>query len=93
MPSVRPAPPDQQQRDLALDPRHSILVQAPAGSGKTTLLAERFLSLLAAGQQSSVTAISGQRSNAIHLIFGGRERGYQVLNLYPALVGQFICGF
>jgi ATP-dependent exoDNAse (exonuclease V) beta subunit len=47
MPSVRPAPPDQQQRELALAPGHSILVQAPAGSGKTTLLAERFLSLLA----------------------------------------------
>jgi ATP-dependent exoDNAse (exonuclease V) beta subunit len=41
------APPDQRQRDLALDPTRSILVQAPAGSGKTTLLTERFLTLLA----------------------------------------------
>ena len=40
-------PPDQPQRDLALDPTRSILVQAPAGSGKTTLLTERFLRLLA----------------------------------------------
>ena len=40
-------PPDQMQRDKALDPRSSILVRAPAGSGKTTLLANRFLSLLA----------------------------------------------
>jgi ATP-dependent exoDNAse (exonuclease V) beta subunit len=40
-------PPDQPQRDLALDPSRSILVQAPAGSGKTTLLTERFLRLLA----------------------------------------------
>jgi len=40
-------PPDQAQRDLALDPSRSILVQAPAGSGKTTLLTERFLRLLA----------------------------------------------
>jgi ATP-dependent exoDNAse (exonuclease V) beta subunit len=40
-------PPDQTQRDLALDPIRSILVQAPAGSGKTTLLTERFLRLLA----------------------------------------------
>jgi ATP-dependent exoDNAse (exonuclease V) beta subunit len=39
-------PPDQTQRDLALDPSRSILVQAPAGSGKTTLLTERFLRLL-----------------------------------------------
>ena len=42
----KPAPPDQSQRDLALDPTRSILVQAPAGSGKTTLLADRFLCLL-----------------------------------------------
>jgi ATP-dependent exoDNAse (exonuclease V) beta subunit len=40
-------PPDQTQRDLALDPSRSVLVQAPAGSGKTTLLTERFLRLLA----------------------------------------------
>jgi len=40
-------PPDQAQRDKALDPARSILVRAPAGSGKTTLLAERFLRLLA----------------------------------------------
>jgi len=43
----RTSPPDHQQRQQALDPTRSILVQAPAGSGKTTLLTERFLSLLA----------------------------------------------
>ncbi len=43
---TKPAPPDQSARDLAIDPAHSILVQAPAGSGKTTLLADRFLRLL-----------------------------------------------
>ena len=42
----RAAPPDQLQREQALDPMRSVLVQAPAGSGKTTLLAERFLTLL-----------------------------------------------
>jgi ATP-dependent exoDNAse (exonuclease V) beta subunit len=42
----RPSPPDQLQREQALDPTRSILVQAPAGSGKTTLLTERFLTLL-----------------------------------------------
>jgi ATP-dependent exoDNAse (exonuclease V) beta subunit len=48
MPSVprKNPPPDQAQRELALDPRRSVLVRAPAGSGKTTLLAERFLGLL-----------------------------------------------
>lgn len=45
-PGLRPVPPDQAQRDLALDVTRSVLVQAPAGSGKTTLLAERFLRLL-----------------------------------------------
>jgi ATP-dependent helicase/nuclease subunit A len=45
-PAMSP-PPDQAQRDKALDPSRSILVQAPAGSGKTTLLADRFLRVLA----------------------------------------------
>jgi ATP-dependent exoDNAse (exonuclease V) beta subunit len=43
---IKSAPPDQAERERALDPGRSILVQAPAGSGKTTLLAERFLRLL-----------------------------------------------
>jgi ATP-dependent exoDNAse (exonuclease V) beta subunit len=42
----RTAPPDQDQRERALDPRRSVLVQAPAGSGKTDLLTRRFLRLL-----------------------------------------------
>jgi ATP/maltotriose-dependent transcriptional regulator MalT len=43
MSSIAPKtpPPDQAQRERALDPMRSILVQAPAGSGKTTLLTER----------------------------------------------------
>ncbi|HKD60707.1 MAG TPA: UvrD-helicase domain-containing protein [Terracidiphilus sp.] len=45
--SVLPAPPDQAQRIVALDPARSVLVQAPAGSGKTDLLTRRFLRLLA----------------------------------------------
>jgi ATP-dependent helicase/nuclease subunit A len=43
---TRPAPPDQRQREQALDASRSILVQAPAGSGKTDLLTRRFLRLL-----------------------------------------------
>ena len=39
-------PPDKAQREQALDPSRSILVQAPAGSGKTDLLTRRFLRLL-----------------------------------------------
>ena len=45
-PITRPAPPDQRQREQALDAGRSILVQAPAGSGKTDLLTRRFLRLL-----------------------------------------------
>jgi len=39
--------PDIKQREAALDPSQSFIVQAPAGSGKTTLLIQRFLRLLA----------------------------------------------
>ena len=38
--------PDQNQRDRALDPARSFIVQAPAGSGKTDLLIKRYLALL-----------------------------------------------
>lgn len=37
---------DQSQRALALDPRRSFIVQAPAGSGKTELIIQRILTLL-----------------------------------------------
>ena len=37
---------DQRQRDQALDPANSFIVQAPAGSGKTGLLVRRLLALL-----------------------------------------------
>jgi ATP-dependent exoDNAse (exonuclease V) beta subunit len=46
--SERPriAPPDNPQRERALDAKRSVLVRAPAGSGKTDLLTRRFLLLL-----------------------------------------------
>ena len=37
---------DAQEREAALDPRRSFIVQAPAGSGKTELLVRRYLQLL-----------------------------------------------
>ena len=41
--SLQALPPDQSQRDNALDPNRSILVQAPAGSGKARCLPSVFL--------------------------------------------------
>ena len=50
MAAVKPMT-DQAQRDAALDPRRSFIVQAPAGSGKTELLVQRFLKLLSLAQK------------------------------------------
>lgn len=63
--------PDQAARDSAIDPRHSVLLRAPAGSGKTGVLLLRYLRcLLTVPEPEAVVAITFTRKAAAEI----RER-------------------
>ena len=75
---LRTIPPDQAERERALDAGRSVLVRAPAGSGKTDLLTRRFLKLLGEvddpGQIVAITFTKAAAAEMRHRILSELEK-------------------
>ncbi len=68
--------PDSHERERALDPAQSFIVEAPAGSGKTSLLAHRYLRLLSlVDRPESIVAMTFTRKASADM----KERIYNAL--------------
>lgn len=78
---------DRDERDRALDPSRSFIVEAPAGSGKTGLLTQRYLRLLSVvDRPESIVAMTFTRKAAAEM----RERIHDAL--LAAQIGTPVSG-